>query len=171
VITPLRQEDVPLLPQMAPETLRTRNPADLERHLFRNPYFGPEALYALRSRTADGAPSAVGVLIQDPAYADPRGLDADMPCFRLGAFGTEGMQAKRVRGLFSFLTPPGPNANALGLDLMAHAAKRLEVSADMDTLAAQVPSDVPHLLRFYQMNFRRQGSFPVFELPLATQTP
>jgi hypothetical protein len=166
VITPLRQEDVPALLQMAPEALRTRNPAELERHLFRNPYFGPEALYVLRSRAGDAAPSALGVLIQDPAYADPRVLDADMPCFRLGAIGTEGMQAKRVSGLFSFLTPPSPNASALGLDLMAHAAKRLEINDDMDTLAAQVPSDVPHLLRFYQMNFRRQGSFPVFELPL-----
>ncbi len=164
VITPLRQEDVPALIQMVPGALRTRNPAELERHLFRNPYFGAEALYVLRGR--DGAPSAVAVLIEDPTYADPRVLDADMPCFRLGAFGTEGMQAKRVRGLFSFLTPPGPNANALGLDLLAHAAKRLEGSDDMDTLAAQAPSDVPHLLRFYQMNFRRQGSFPVFELPL-----
>ena len=121
----------------------------------------------LRSRAGEGSPVAVGVLVQDPTYANPRPLDANMPCFRLGAFGTEGMQSKRVKGLFSFLTRPGPNANALGLDLLAHAAHRLEQSDDSNALAAQAPSDVPHLLRFYELSFRRQGSFPVFELPLA----
>lgn len=171
VITPLQPEDIPTLLEMAPGALRATSPAELERHLLRNPYFGPEALFVLRSRGGDGKPAAVGILIQDPAYADPKALDANMPCFRLGAFGTEGMQAKRVKGLFSFLTPPGPNANALGLDLMAHAAHRLDADDDVATLAAQAPSDVPHLLRFYQSNFRRQGSFPVFELPLTGPTP
>jgi hypothetical protein len=151
---------------MAPGALRVRTAPELERELFRNPYFGPESLFVLRSRGGDSTPVAVGLLIQDSAYADPRPLDANMPCFRLGAFGTEGMQTKRVKGLFSFLTRPGPNANALGLDLMAHAANRLEQNDDIDVLAAQAPSDVPHLLRFYEMNFRRQGSFPVLELPL-----
>ena len=166
VITPLLTGDIRALLEMAPGALRTQSPAELERHLFRNPYFGPEALYVLRSRAED-KPVAVGLLIQEPTYADPKGLDANMPCFRLGAFGTEGMQAKRVKGLFSFLTPPGPNANALGLDLLAHAAHRLEQDDDIATLAAQAPSDVPYLLRFYESIFRRQGSFPVFELPLA----
>jgi hypothetical protein len=32
--------------------------------------------------------------------------------------------------------------------------------------AAQVASNVPHLLRFYQNYFRRQGSFPVYERAL-----
>jgi hypothetical protein len=31
------------------------------------------------------------------------------------------------------------------------------------TLAAQVPSDAAHLLRFYERYFKRQGAFPVFE--------
>jgi hypothetical protein len=171
VFSPLRKEDIPALLQMSPAALRIHSAPGLERYLFANPYFVPEAVFVLRSRTGDATPVAVGILVQEPTYADPRMLDADMPCFRLGAFGTEGMQAKRVKGLFSFLTAPGPNANALGLDLLAHAATLLEDTDDIDTLAAQVPSDVPHLLRFYQMNFRRQGSFPVFELPLAGQTP
>jgi hypothetical protein len=49
---------------------------------------------------------------------------------------------------------------------MGHAARLLDAS-DLATLAAQVPSDVPHLARFYQQYFRRQGSFPVFERRLA----
>jgi hypothetical protein len=166
VITPLLPEDVRPLLEMAPGALRVQTPAELERHLFRNPYFGPESLFVLRSRAAEDKPVAVGLLINDRIYAEPKALDANMPCFRLGAFGAEGMQAKRVKGLFSFLTPPGPNTNALALDLLAHAAHRLEQDDDIATLAAQAPSDVPHLLRFYESTFRRQGSFPVFELPL-----
>jgi hypothetical protein len=52
-----------------------------------------------------------------------------------------------------------------GLDLLRAAAMRLETT-DLGTIAAQCPSDVPHLLRFYQAYFRRQGSFPIFERPL-----
>ena len=44
--------------------------------------------------------------------------------------------------------------------MLARTAERL---AD---LAAQVPSDVPPLLRFYKQYFRRQGSFPIYERPL-----
>jgi hypothetical protein len=40
-------------------------------------------------------------------------------------------------------------------------------NANVATLAAQVPSDVPHLLRFYQQYFRRQGGFPVFDRELS----
>jgi hypothetical protein len=164
-ITPLRPDDVPAVFALAPEALRVGDAAALERHLFENPYFGKDALFGLRGRTT-GALVAAGVLVENPAYANPLQLDAAMPCFRLGAFGTEGMQVKRVNGLFSFLVRPGNDVSPLGLDLIGHAVRRLQ-STELDTLAAQVPSDVPHLLRFYQQYFRRQGSFPVFERSLA----
>src|SRR5260370_1346184 len=92
-------------------------------------------------------------------------VDPAMPCFRLGAFGTEGMQTKRINGLFSFLCASDRDVNPLALDLMHHATVRLEES-DAGSLAAQVPSDAPHLLQFYQRYFRRQASFPVFEKAL-----
>jgi hypothetical protein len=158
----VRREDVPALFALAPEALRARTPEELERHLFENPYFGPESVFVLRGR-GDGGPVAAGVLITDPTYADPKALDAAMPCFRLGAFGTEFMQAKRVRGLFSFLARADASVNQLGLDLLGQAALRLRDDDTIDALAAQVPSDAPHLLQFYQRFFRRQGSFPVFE--------
>jgi hypothetical protein len=160
-IVPMKPEDVPAVFALAPRALRAGAPADLERHLFRNIYFGPESLFVLRTRR-DGPPIAAGVLIEDPAYADAKKLDAAMPCYRLGAFGTEGMQCKRVNGLFSFVTEPGRDTSPLALDLMGHAALRLH-KTEAESLAAQVPSDVPHLLRFYQQYFQRQGSFPVFE--------
>lgn len=160
-ITPLQPEDVPAVFALCPQALRVATADQLEEHLFRNPYFGPECVFALRSR-ADGNPLAVGILIDKEDYADPSQTDPLMPCFRLGAFGTEGMQVKRIAGLFSFLAPAGRDLNQPALDLIGHAAGRLSETR-LETLAAQVPSDVPHLLRFYQSHFRRQGSFPVYE--------
>lgn len=159
--SPLRREDIPAIRDLAPEALRVSTPAELEKHLFENPFFGPDALFVLRSRTG-GAPVAVGILIDNASYADPKQVDSSMPCFRLGAFGTEGMDCKRINGLFSFLCRPGRDVSSMALDLMGHAAFRLEETSTA-WLGAQVPSDVPHLLRFYQQHFRRQGSFPVFE--------
>jgi hypothetical protein len=133
--------------------------------LFQNSYFKPESAFILRSRS-DHAPLAVGIIVHQAGYADARQIDAAMPCFRLGAFGTEGMAVKRINGLFSFLTRPGKDTNPLALSLMSEAAYRLHETT-LDTLASQVPSDVPHLLRFYQQYCRRQGAFPVFERDLA----
>ena len=163
-VAPLRPEEVPAVFNLAPEALRSATSADLEAHLFRNAYFPSNAVFALRGRTT-GAPVAVAVVVENPSYANPHQLDSAMPCFRLGAFGTEGMQVKRINGLFSFLARAGNEVNPLGLDLLGQAAYRLRSTA-AETLAAQVPSDAPHLLGFYQRYFRRQGSFPVFERAL-----
>ncbi len=164
--SPLTPEDLPAVLALSPQTLRCRDVNELERHLLHNPYFGPEALFVLRTRT-DNAPAAVGVLIENESYADPRQIDAAMPCFRLGAFGTEGTQTKRVKGLFSVLARDNQNVSPLALDLMGYAAFRLR-ETDVDTLAAQVPSDAPHLVRFYKQYFRWQASFPVFERDLTS---
>src|SRR5207244_3038221 len=101
-VTPLRREDVPAILLLAPEALRVTSAAELEQHLLHNRYFGPEAVYVLRSR-ADSTPIGVGILVQNASYGNPKQVDAAMPCFRLGSFGTEGMQTKRLNGLFSFL--------------------------------------------------------------------
>jgi len=161
--TPLVPEDVPAVLKLAPEILRIHDPAALERYLFHNPYFPADSLYTLRSR-ADQTPLAVGIMINDMSYADCKVVDSNLPCFRLGAFGTEGMQAKRIKGLFSFLAKQDRNMNLLGMDLLGQASFRLRDSDDIETLAAQAPSDAPALLNFYSRIFQRQGSFPVFEL-------
>jgi hypothetical protein len=164
-IVPLRPSDVPAVMSWAPEALRVRTAAELEQHLLHNPYFPASSVFCLRSRSAD-EPVAVGILVTDAAYANPKAVDSAMPCFRLGAFGTETMQTKRINGLFSFLVRKDLNVNAVGLDLMGHAAFRLRDTDDLDCLAGQVGSDVTYLLPFYQRNFRRQGSFPVYEKDL-----
>lgn len=158
--SPLRKEDVPGMLALCPEAFQVKTPAALEKHFFENQHFGADSVFVLRDK--EGKPAAVGILIMSPGYADPKQVDSSMPCFRLGAVGSEGMTTKRINGLFSFVARPGKETGQFGLDLLGHAAFLMEESPTA-WLAAQVPSDVPHLLRFYQHYFRRQGSFPVFE--------
>jgi hypothetical protein len=165
-LTPLHREDLPAIAGFGSHVLRTTAVEKLEQHLLHNSYFHPDALFVLRDR-AERSPVAVGLVIADSSYADPTKVDAAMPCFRLGAFGTEGMQVKRINGLFSFLAKETRDLNMLGLDLMGHAATKLETQG-AGPLAAQVASDAPDLLGFYQRYFRRQGSFPVWERSLKT---
>ena len=167
-ITPLVPGDVSTLHALMPEALRVDRPEQLHDALFKNPYFTSDALFALRNRA--GGLLAAGVLVYDPSYADPHAVDAAMPCFRLGAFGTEGMQAKRLKGLFSFLAKADASLPALAMDLMGHAAYRLRENDDVTGLAAQTATDTPALLKFYERTFKKQGSFPVFELAVEPQS-
>jgi hypothetical protein len=160
-LSPLSRDDIPAIYALAPKVFRVSSAEELGQYLFQNPYFKPDLVFVLRSR-ANNAPLAAGLVIDNSSYADPKQVDAAMPCYRLGAFGTEGMQTKRINGLFSFVCAGDRDVNPLALDLMHHATVRLEES-EADSLAAQVPSDAPHLLQFYQRYFRRQASFPVFE--------
>lgn len=164
LLTPLKKEDVPFILAFAPEVVRVQTVEQLDRYFFRNPYFGPEEVFVLRERKED-APTAVGILVNNQAYSDPKQVDASMPCFRLGAFGTEGMQTKRINGLFSYLTKDQRQAGMYAIDLMGHAAALLE-DCGATSLAAQAPSDAEFLTRFYNCYFRRQGSFPIFERTL-----
>jgi hypothetical protein len=163
-IGPATPDDVPALLEMGAGVLLIKERAGLEQYLFHNPYFPADSLFVVRPR-ADAAPLAAGIVVANPAYANPRQVDAAMPCFRLGAFGTEGMSVKRINGAFSFLTADGRNTNPLALDLMGYAAYKLR-DTDVETFAAQVPSDAGHLLRFYEQYFQRQASFPILERTL-----
>ncbi len=164
-ITAMMPEDVKAIFEFAPDVLRAQNPEELAEHLLENPFFPPDSIFVLRAR--DGkTPIAAGIMVLNPEYADPNVLDSDMPCFRLGAFGTEGTRTKRVNGLFSFVCRKDQSISALGLDLLGQAAFRVREQDDIECFAAQVPSDAPELLKFYQRNFRRQGSFPILERQL-----
>jgi hypothetical protein len=89
-------------------------------------------------------------------YADPTKIDAAMPCFRLGAFGTEAQRHKRVNGLYSGVFA----SEAAGVALLGEAVRRLQ-STGLSHVAAQAPSDQPHLVAFYDRHFQRQGAFPI----------
>ncbi|HEY7330028.1 MAG TPA: hypothetical protein VH592_20500 [Gemmataceae bacterium] len=160
-VGPATPSDVPAIHEMGANVLFIRDRAALEHYLFHNPYFPADSVFVLRSRTG-GPALAAGILIANPSYANPRQVDAAMPCFRLGAFGTEGMTTKRINGLFSFLTANARDAQPLALDLLGYAAHKLQ-DTEVETFAAQVPSDADHLLCFYKQYFQRQGSFPILE--------
>jgi len=160
-VTALKRGDLPALVALAPKLFSLTDVDALERHFLHNPYFPADACFVLRNKT-DGAPVAAGMLIHEPTYADPLQVDANMPCFRLGAFGTEGMTTKRFNCLFSYVVADGREVVPLGLDLLGYATQRL-TAADASVLAAQVPTTAPHLLRFYERYFRKQGSFPIYE--------
>jgi hypothetical protein len=163
-IAPLTSADLPVVLQLGAGVLRVGDAAELEKCLFHNPYFPPESLFCVRSRVG-GQPVAVGILVIRAEYANPHQVDAAMPCFRLGAFGTENLTHKRIKGLFSFLAADTRELSAFALDLLAHASNLVH-DVDIETFAAQVPSDAPHLNRFCQSVFRRQGGFPIFEREL-----
>jgi hypothetical protein len=163
-VGPATTDDVPAFLELGADVLLIRERAALEQYLFRNAYFPADSVFVLRNRTG-GPPLAAAILITDTAYAEPREVDAAMPCFRLGAFGTEGMSTKRINGLFSFLTADTRDAHPLALDLLGYAAYRLQ-DTEVETFAAQVPSDAGHLLRFYKQYFQREGSFPILERAL-----
>jgi hypothetical protein len=165
MVTPAVAEDIPGIFALDPSVFRVPTAEALKAAIWDNPWFSRESLFVVRNR-GDGAPLAAGIFITDAQYADPRAVDASMPCFRCGAFGTEGMTTKRIRGLFSFVTRPDRNVFSAGMDLLGFASGQLRDEDDIGSYAAQCASDATSLFTFYQRNFERQGSFPVYEREL-----
>lgn len=165
-ITPAKVDDFPAIFALDPSVFRVSSAEALKLALWDNPWFKPESLYVMRNKV-DGAPLAAGIFITNAAYADPRSVDAGMPCFRLGAFGTEGMTTKRIKGLFSFVSKPDRNIFSVGMDMLGYAIRMLKDDDEITSYGAQVASDASALLAFYQKSFERQGSFPVYERELS----
>jgi hypothetical protein len=163
-IGPLTAEDMPATLALAPTLFRANTPDELEKYLLHNTLFPAEAVFGFRPKQGD-PPLAVGIIVDNPAYANPKQVDSAMPCFRAGAFGTEGQQVKRINGLLSLAVAGNRDVSPLALDLLSHATFLLQ-SSDVETLCAQVPSDAVQLIRFYKQYFRRQGSFPLYEREL-----
>ncbi|MBA4067363.1 MAG: hypothetical protein C0501_27370 [Isosphaera sp.] len=159
----LRRDDVPAVAAMGRGLVRLP-PDALEAYLFANPHFPAEAFLVLRDGA--GRPLAVGVGLENGTYANVKAVDPLAPCFRLGAFGTEGLNTKRVNGLFSYLVADPANALTAGLALLSEASLEM-TEGTVTALAAQCPSDVPHLAGFYARYFKEQGRFPVLEKELA----
>ena len=142
-----------------------RLPADqLEAYFFSNPYFPAEAFLVMEERSG-GPAAAIGVGLESATWPDAKKVDALAPCFRLGAFGTEGLNAKRVNGLFSFVVAKPEHTLPAGLALL-HEASQEMTEGTVSSICAQCPTDVPHLLNFYSRYFREQGRFPVYECVL-----
>ena len=161
-INRLRREDLPAVAAMGKGIIRL--PDDkLESYFFANPYFPAEAFLVLRA--PDETPKAIGIGLESSTYAEVKKIDPQAPCFRLGAFGTEGLNTKRVNGLFSFIVANPQEALTAGLALLSEASQEM-TDGTVTALAAQCPSDMPHLVNFYTRYFKEHGRFPMLEMAL-----
>jgi hypothetical protein len=158
VVEPLTREDLPQLIAVANGLLADSDPRTLERFYWDNPFYNfSEGLFALKNSDS-GEILGVSLLVVNEQFADPTKIDAAMPCFRLGAFGTERERHKRVNGLFSCVFVD----EAEGERLLS-ASLRSQTSRSVPTvIAAQVPSDAPALCAWYGRFFQRQASFPIW---------
>ena len=163
-VTLVKPDDLSAIEALVPGLLRLTG-RRLAEYLLNNPGFPADAVYVLRKK--DGVPLGVGVLIDSEAYAPVETLDPRAPNHWFGAFGTEGLPTKRVNGLFSFLAAPGKDAALVGQDLLWYGTSRME-SNTFEALAAQAPTDAPHLLSFYERYFQKVGSFTVYERAAGT---
>lgn len=158
----LQRADLPAIAAMGRGIIRL--PDDkLESYFFANQYFPAEAFLVLRA--PDETPMALAVGLESSTYADVKKIDPLAPCFRLGAFGTEGLNTKRVNGLFSFIVASPQQALTAGLALLSEASQEM-TEGTVNALAAQCPSDAPHLVAFYLRYFKEHGRFPVLEKQL-----
>src|SRR5205823_8591374 len=104
-----------------------------------------------------------GLLVVNDRFADPTQVDAAMPCFRFGSFGTERQRHKRLNGLFSAAFRDEADGELLLAWLVATRAR----PSGLSLIAAQAASDVPGLCDWYDRYFKRQGSFPMLARRLA----
>jgi hypothetical protein len=158
-VTLIKGDDLPTLETVGHSHLRLAG-RKLTDYFLKNPRFSTDAVFVLRRK--EGSIRGFGVMIDDATYAPVENLDPKNPCFRFGAFGTEGLSTKRVNGLFSFLPVDTAETDIVGQDLLWYATSRMETNS-FDSLAAQAPSDAPHLVQFYKRYFQEEGRFPILE--------
>jgi hypothetical protein len=158
VIEPLARADLPQLIAIADGLLAGSDREALEQFYWNNRFTNlSESLLALKNGDS-GEILGVSLLVVNDQFADPTKIDAAMPCFRLGAFGTERERHKRVNGLFSCVFVDETEGERL---LSASLAAQTQRSR-LTVIAAQVPSDAPALCAWYDRFFQRQGSFPIW---------
>jgi hypothetical protein len=162
IIEPLDRAEVDQLAALAPGLFGGIEPRSLEAFFWENPQYDlSESIFAIKERRT-GKVLGVSLLVISDRFADPNKIDAAMPCFRLGAFGTERERHKRVNGLFSCVFLDEAEGELL---LSAPDWSRARQSG-LTHVAAQAPSDAPALCAFYDRSFQRQGAFPILARPL-----
>lgn len=157
VIERLDRRAIGELTAMAPGLFSSVESRSLEAFFWEHPHYDfSESLFALEEA---GTRRLLGVslLVLSDRFADPSRIDAAMPCFRLGAFGSERERHKRVNGLYScvFLDPAEAEL------LLAAPDWSRARAAGLTHVAAQAPSDASALCAFYDRYFQRQGAFPI----------
>jgi hypothetical protein len=157
LIEPLKQEELPRLIELGRDLFGDVTSQELERFYWSNMFYRfAESLFALKEAESHQI-LGVFLLVVDNRFADPTKIDAAMPCFRLGAFGTERERHKRVTGLFSCVFADPADAGLLLSAALGLATRHSQLTH----IAAQAPSDAVALCGWYDQFFRRQGVFPI----------
>jgi hypothetical protein len=157
-IEPLKREDLPQVLALAPSLFSGTDAQAIERFFWNHPFYRfPESLFALKESTS-GKILGVYVLVIDDRFADPTKIDAGMPCFRLGAFGTERQRHKRVNGLFSCVFADEAEGELM---MMLDPVWSKASEAGLTHIAAQAPSDAPAVCALYDLYLQRHGAFPI----------
>jgi len=164
LVARLEPADLSQVIALAPDLFREVDARELERFYWHNPFYNfPESLFAWKNG-GNGELLGVYLLVVSDRFADPTKIDATMPCFRLGAFGTERERHKRVNGLFSCVFADEAEGELL---LTAWAATQATQSG-LTHVAAQAPSDAVAACSCYDRFFQRQGSFPILSRRLSS---
>ncbi len=164
VIGHLEKNELPRLVDLTPALFAGVDARTLEQFFWENPFYKfPENLFVLKDAES-GDIRGASLLVIDDRFADPTKIDSSMPCFRLGAFGTEGERHKRVNGLFSCVFLDETDGDLLLNAALATDSRRPRLTH----LAAQAPSDAPLLCAWYDRHFQRQGSFPILSRTLSS---
>lgn len=157
-IHPIERNRVSEIRSLEPTAFGVETVDELAAAWFDNPYFSSESLFGLSD--SDGRLRAAGLLVTHPKFADPNAIDSAMPCFRLGAFGTEQQRTKRVNGLFTYVAEREYDRHWSAV-LLGEARRRLEV-AGVTNVGAQCRSNRTRAIEFYDRHFQRQRSFPIY---------
>jgi hypothetical protein len=164
LITRMEPADLPRLIALAPDVFHDVDPRELEHFYWHHPYYDfPRSVFALKDGDS-GEIRGVYLLVVNDRFADPTKIDPAMPCFRLGAFGTERERHKRVNGLFSCAFVDESEAETMLIAAIGAQA----ADSGLTHLAAQAPSDSVSLCAWYDRFFRRQGSFPILARSLTS---
>jgi hypothetical protein len=148
---------------LAPSLFSGTDAQAIERYFWNHSFYRfPENLYVLKESNS-GEILGAYVLVIDDRFADPTKIDAAMPCFRLGVFGTERQRHKRVNGLFSCVFA---DQDAGELMMKLEPVWSRASAAGLTHIAAQAPSDVPAVCALYDLYLQRQGTFPILARPL-----
>jgi hypothetical protein len=162
-VVPLKRQDLPRLVELGSDLFGEVDVPAVERFYWNNPFYNfPDTIFAWKDSANDEILGAFLLVVSD-RFADPTKIDAAMPCFRLGAFGTERERHKRVTGLFSCVF-----ANEAEGDQMFPAAlAATRGQSRLTHIAAQAPSTATSLCAWYDRYFQRQASFPILSRRLS----
>ncbi len=157
LIEPLALKATRHLHELALDVYADEEIGMIERFYGESPFHDFSTSFVSLQDTGSGSIRGIGLLVVNDRFADPTKIDASMPCFRLGAFGTERERHKRVNGVFSAVFADDADGELLLSWLVETRAR----PAGLHHIAAQTSSDAPTLCALYDRFFRRQGGFPI----------